>query len=357
MKRRSVLKTALTTALIAALSVPALAAEPPVKTATDGLPLAERTVPVPVGVSPELAELIGSREIVGMPAVPETLEEWLSFQAQFDAASAQGAEAMLAKTGANFSVGKIAGVTTYLVTPEEIDPRWADTVFVHVHGGAFVFNGGKAAIMEAAWLANGLGVEVISVDYRRPPLHPFPAATDDVIAVWGKITQNYDPAKIAMFGTSAGGNLTLSTTLQLRDAGLPVPGAIMAGTPATDLANVSDSWTTLEGLDPLGQHEGVIAGTFELYAGGKNADDPYLSPVYGDLKGMPPAIFLSGTRDLLLSDTVRMHRAMRDVDVAAELHVYDGQAHGDYIAGFMVDAPESQDALRELNAFFDLHLK
>ncbi len=357
MKRRSVLKIALTTALVAALSVPAFAGETQAGASADVLPMAAREVPVPVGVSPQLADLIGSRVVPDTLPAPETLEAWLAGQAHLDAASAQTAESMLAKTGATYVVEEIAGVTAYRVTPVDIDPRWADTVFVHVHGGAFVFNGGKAALSEAAWLSHGFGVEVISVDYRRPPLHPFPAATDDVIAVWTEIIQHHDPEKVAMFGTSAGGNLTLSTALQLRDAGLPLPGAIMAGTPATDLAHVSDSWMTLKGLDPLAGHDGAIAGTFALYAGEQDLKDPRLSPVYGDLEGMPPAIFLTGTRDLLLSDTVRMHRAMRDADVTADLHVYDGQAHGDYIASFMVDAPESQDALRELNAFFDLHLK
>jgi len=357
MKRRSILKIALTTALIAALSVPAFAVDTKPAASGDYLPMAAREVPVPVGVSPQLADLIGSRVVPDTLPEPTTLQEWLVGQAQLDAVNAQSAEMMLAKTGATYVVEEIAGVTTYRVTPAEIDARWEDTVFVHVHGGAFVFNGGKAAITEAAWLAHGLGVEVISVDYSRPPLHPFPAATDDVIAVWSEIIQEHDPAKVAMFGTSAGGNLTLSTALQLRDAGMPMPGAIMAGTPATDLANVSDSWITLKGLDPLAGHDGAIAGTFALYAGETDLADPRLSPVHGDLEGMPPSILLTGTRDLLLSDTVRMHRAMRDADVIADLHVYDGQAHADYITGYMVDAPESQDALRELNAFFDLHLK
>ncbi|SMP36650.1 alpha/beta hydrolase [Shimia sagamensis] len=356
MKHSSVLKIALTTALIAAISVPAFATQSAADLAAEGLPMAARTVPVPIGISPQMQALIESRVVSETMPAAETVEEWLAVQAQLDAANAQAAEMMLAKSGATYSTEEIAGVTIYRVTPAEVKPRWADTVFVHVHGGAFVFNGGKAALNEAVWMAHGLGVEVISVDYRRPPLHPFPAATDDVIAVWNNVIQQYDPAKVAMFGTSAGGNLTLSTLLQLRDAGLPLPGAIMAGTPATDLAEVSDSWLTLKGLDPLGGHDGAIEGTFALYAGDTDAADPRLSPVYGDLDGLPPSILLTGTRDLLLSDTVRMHRVLRDAGVTADLHVYDGQSHGDYIAGYLIDAPETKDAWRELNAFFDLHL-
>ncbi len=357
MKRRSVLKVVLTSALIAALSVPAAATADSAKPVIEGLPMAARTAPVPAGVSPELAGLIESRQVGTHAETPSSTEQWLTLQAEFDAASLQGVARLLEMTGAQFAIENVAGVTTYRVTPTTIDPRWADTVFVHVHGGAFVFNGGEAAMAEAIWMAHGLGVEVVSVDYRRPPLHPFPAATDDVIAVWQQVIKDHDPAKVAMFGTSAGGNLVLSTVLQLRDMGTPLPGAIMAGTPAVDLAQTSDSWITLQGLDPLGAREGVIEGTFDIYADGTDRTDPRLSPIYANLDNLPPTVLLTGTRDLLLSDTVRMHRALRAAGVAADLHVYDGQSHGDYMAGFFVNAPETHDAWRELNTFFDLHLE
>ncbi|WP_412552615.1 alpha/beta hydrolase [Shimia sp. MIT1388] len=357
MKRRSALKVVLTSALIAALLVPVIASADTAINVSEGLPMAARTVPVPAGVSPELAELIGSRQGGAHAEAPSSTEQWLALQAEFDAVSLQGVARLLEMTGAQFAVENVAGVTTYRVTPTTIDPRWEDTAFVHVHGGAFVFNGGEAAMAEAIWMAHGLGVEVVSVDYRRPPLHAFPAATDDVITVWQQVIKDHDPAKVAMFGTSAGGNLTLSTVLQLRDMGAPLPGAIMAGTPAVDLAQTSDSWITLQGLDPLGAREGVIQGTFDLYADGTDLTDPRLSPIYANLDDLPPTVLLTGTRDLLLSDTVRMHRALRAAGVVADLHVYDGQSHGDYMAGFFVNAPETHDAWRELNTFFDQHLE
>jgi acetyl esterase/lipase len=135
-----------------------------------------------------------------------------------------------------------------------------------------------------------------------------------------------------------------------------LPGAVFAGTPATDLKYTSDSWHTLDGLDPLGPREPFIQATFDLYAGGEDLMNPLLSPVYGDLKGFPPTILITGTRDLLLSDTVRMHRALRSVGGIADLHVYDGQVHADYIQGALKDLPESDDAMRELFEFFDKHL-
>ena len=275
------------------------------------------------------------------------------FDAPGDELGCQGA----AHNGVKYDVTEIGGVPAYVVTPKSINPRWGDRVFVHVHGGAFVFGGGESVLREAVWAADGLGVKVISVDYRRPPLDPFPAAIEDVVAVWQKVIKDQDPAETALFGTSAGGNLTLATTLRLKELGVPLPGVLFAGTPATDLQNTSDTWQTLEGLDPLGKREGLIEAAFNLYSGDEDLSNPLLSPINGDLETLPPTILISGTRDLLLSDTVRMHRALRQAGVKADLHVYDGQAHGDYLQSLTDFVPESKDAQRELYEFFDKHLE
>lgn len=101
----------------------------------------------------------------------------------------------------------------------------------------------------------------------------------------------------------------------------------------------------------------MIAGTIEQYAGNQDLSNPLLSPVNGDLDGFPPTILISGTRDLLLSDTVRMHRALRKSGVKADLHIYDGQVHGDYMQNLLRPVPEAADAQRELYNFFDAHLE
>jgi monoterpene epsilon-lactone hydrolase len=319
--------------------------------------LGERTVPAPIGLSQEMLEVVKARQIPPDIPAPKTTEEWLEFQELFDAPGGELARQGAKHLGATYEVKEIAGVRTYVVTPKKINKRFADRVFIHVHGGAFVFGGGDSAMREAVWAAHGLGVTVVSVDYRRPPLDPFPAAIEDVKAVWQEVTKDQSAAKTALFGTSAGGNITLATVLKLKELGEPLPGAVFAGTPATDLENTTDTWYTFEGLDPLGKREGLIAATFNLYASGEDLSNPLLSPVNGDLKDFPPTILISGTRDLLLSDTVRMHRALRAAGVAADLHVYDGQAHGDYIQNLIRHVPEAEDAQRELFEFFDKHLK
>ena len=319
--------------------------------------LGERTIPVPVGTSPEMLEIVKARQIPAVIPAPATTEDWLELQALFDVAGAELGRAAAAYNEVTYEVQEIAGVRSYIVTPKELNDRWGERVFVHTHGGAWVFGGGDSALREAVWAADGLGVKVISVDYRRPPLHPFPAAIEDAVAVWKAVTKDQDAAATALFGTSAGGNIALATTLKLKELGEPLPGAVFAGTPATDLENTSDTWYTLEGLDPLGAREGMLAATFEIYIGKADPANPLLSPVNGDLEGFPPTILISGTRDAVLSDTVRMHRALRKAGVEADLHVYDGQAHGDYMQNLLRPVPESEDAQKELYSFFDRHLE
>jgi len=319
--------------------------------------LRERSIPLPFGVSPEMTEIVTERRHhTGLP-VPTTIEAWLELQKGFDLAGDELGRQAAKHNGVTYEVQEIAGVRTYIVTPKKINERFADRVFVHAHGGAFVFGGGDSVLREAVWAAHGLGVKVVSVDYRRPPLYPFPAAINDVIAVWQAVTKDQSAAKTALFGTSAGGNIALATVLKLKELDKPLPGAVFAGTPATDLENVTDTWYTLEGLDPLGPRKPLLQATFDLYAGGEVVSNPILSPVNGDLKGFPPTILISGTRDLLLSDTVRMHRALRKADVEADLHVYDGQTHADFLQNLTRYVPECEDAQRELFKFFDKHLK
>lgn len=336
--------------------IPALLITMSSSAAFASLTLSERKVPTPAGISNELAQILEGRQIAPALPVPTNTEEWLKLQTAFDAPGIEIANIALERLKVTYEEKQIAGVDTFLVTPKNIAADYEDKWLIHVHGGAFVFGGGESALREAAWVANGLGAQVISVDYRKPPLNPFPAAIDDVVAVWKEVIKTQSPESTAIFGTSAGGNITLATTLKMQQLELATPGALFIGTPAVDLKEASDSWHTLKGLDPLGQREGLIEGTFEVYSAGEDLDNPLISPIYAEIDTFPPTVFISGTRDLLLSDTVRMHRHLRAADVEAELHIYDGQSHGDYMNSIVTNLPESDDAIKEISNFFNKHI-
>src|SRR5215470_7088339 len=199
------------------------------------------------------------------------------------------------------------------------------------------------------------GFKVVSIDYRMPPDHPYPAAMDDAIAVWKEAVKMADPRNMAIFGTSTGGGMTLAMILRAKKEGLPLPAAIAPGTPWSDLTETGDSYKTNEWLDNvLVSYSGWLGHAAKLYANGHDLKDPQLSPIYGDFSGFPPAILTSGTRDLFLSNTVRVHRKLRQAGVVSDLHVFEGQSHAQYAGDPF--APETKEHFGELAAFFDKYL-
>jgi acetyl esterase/lipase len=185
-----------------------------------------------------------------------------------------------------------------------------------------------------------------------PPDHPFPTGVDDGVTAYRRLLQERRPDEIILGGASAGGNLAAATTLKARDEGLPLPVACVLMTPCSDLTESGDTWNTNEGVDTV--LRGSLLPCYELYAGGHDLRNPYVSPVYADLsQGFPPTILTSGTRDKLLSDTVRFHRALRAAGIDAELHVWEAFGH----AGFLGRGPESTEREREIKRFADEHWK
>jgi epsilon-lactone hydrolase len=332
------------------IAVPAFAQDPP---APRRVPA--RAVPVPATVSPELQRVIAD-PIPPVMKVPPTADGWKKLQREADANPAKVAAEVANRLGATVKAVEVGGVTCYRVTPKEVAGGKEKALIVHAHRGAYVFNGGLAATTEAVLLADACKTAVLSIDYRMPPDHPFPAATDDVLAVWKAVVKDHDPGAVAMGGTSAGAALTMTTMLRCKADKVAMPAALFLGTPLADLTKTGDSvFLNAEVDHAVGRYEGRIKECARLYAGGRDLNDPLISPVYGDFSAWPPALLVAGTRDLMLSATVRTHRKLRAAGVTAELHVFEGMSHADYVAAFQT--PESREALREVATFFDRHLK
>ena len=189
-----------------------------------------------------------------------------------------------------------------------------------------------------------------------PPDAPYPAAVDDAEAVYrALVDEGQDPAAIAVNGTSAGGGLALSLLLRLKAEGLPMPGGLAANTPWADLTGSGDSYRANEWLDNVVvSYGGYIDDAARLYAGEANLAEPGVSPLFGDLAGLPPTLLVSGTRDLFLSDSARVQRKLRRAGVTAELQLFDGQSHGQYL--FDPAAPETREMFVEIARFLDAHL-
>ena len=320
------------------------------------LELPARAVPVPTTVSPEMRMLIAARPRPFSTTRPKTIEEWKSLADPLAAATIGGLPGLCKRLRVNFHETTLDGVRAFAVTPEDIAPQNLNRLLIHLHGGCYVLNPGEAGLPEAILMAGFGQFKVLSVDYRMPPDAYFPAALDDVVTAWKAASNIENPKRMAVFGTSAGGALTLALILRAKQDGLALPAAIAPGTPMSDATKTGDTFTTNELLDNvLVSRDGFCDAATIFYANGHDLGDPLISPVYGDLGGFPPTILTSGTRDLLLSNTVRIHRKLRQSGVEAALHVYEGQSHAQYL--FNDTAPETREAFEEIAAFFHQHLE
>ena len=312
-------------------------------------------VPVPSTVSPAMAALIRAPLQPTWNEHPKNAQEWKALIDTRAAAVLATLPALRARLGVKVEPTTIAGVKAFLVTPDTIAEANRDRLLVHVHGGGYVFFPGESGTREAILMAVYGLVKVISIDYRMPPDAPYPAAMDDAMAVWREVVKTHDPNKLAIFGTSTGGGMTLAMVLRAKTEGLPLPAATAPGTPWSDMTKTGDTFFTNEKVDNiLVSNDGWLGDAAKLYANGHDLKDPQLSPVYGDLSGFPPTILTSGTRDLFLSNTVRVHRKLRQAGVVADLHVFEGQSHAQYAGD--PDAPETKEHFGELTAFFDKYL-
>ena len=276
----------------------------------------------------------------------KTGEEWRAAADAQAAKIVQTIPAMRERLHVTVQPSTMDGVRVNIMTPDKIPPEHRDKLLIHIHGGCYVLFPGEAGTTEAIIMA-GLGhFKVISVDYRMPPEAYFPAAIDDAMTVYKAVLQTNDPKNMAVFGTSAGGALVLEMMLRAKQEGLTMPGAIAPGTPMSDVTKTGDTFYTNEMVDNvLVSRDGFCDAATVVYAHGHDLKDPLLSPVYGDMHGFPPAILTTGTRDLLLSNTVRVHRKLREAGVEAQLEVYDGQSHAQY--QFDDRVPETKGVRRD----------
>jgi monoterpene epsilon-lactone hydrolase len=248
---------------------------------------------------------------------------------------------------------KIAGVPVRIVTPEGLPDGNRDKVLLNLHGGGF--NSDSGSYTESIPIAGYSKIKVVAVLYRLAPEHPFPAAVDDAVAVYKELLKTYKPEHIVIYGTSAGAVLTAQVAARLKQLGLPFPAALGIFSGLGDYARHGDSEAlfSLRGLsghlDPPDPER-----RDRDYATDTDPRDPVLSPIFSDLHGLPPTLFITSGRDLLLSGTVNLHRAYLNAGVDARLVVFDALPHA-----FWYDStlPEAIEANHMMADFFVQQLR
>jgi acetyl esterase/lipase len=240
----------------------------------------------------------------------------------------------------------LGGVPASLVTAPQSAPG---RHILFLHGGAYI--AGSALIYRhITWrFAMAAGACLASIDYRLAPEHPFPAALDDAVAAWrALLAGGADPRRCAVMGDSAGGGLALALALKLRDRGEPLPAAIVALSPWTDLAITGQSCRRNAAFDPVLKSDDLKMLAAQ-YLGRADPRDPYVSPLYGDPRGLPPTLFQVGSDEILRDDSERMAQRMREAGRDVTLEIWPRMPHVWH--GFAPVLPEARRAILRIGEF------
>lgn len=222
----------------------------------------------------------------------------------------------------------------------------------YLHGGGYIACSPRTHRGFTAHLSHAANARVFALDYRRAPEHKFPAALEDAVSGYRFLLENGEPpGRIVIGGDSAGGGLTVATLIALRDRGLPLPSAAFLLSPWTDLAATGNSLVTNEEADPLlsGKLVHVLA---QLYYGQVSPRDPLVSPLYGDLIGLPPMLIYVSDTEILLDDSTRLAERARRHGVKVDLRVWNNLPHV-WPVFVMFNLPESRQAIAEIAEFIN----
>jgi acetyl esterase/lipase len=338
--------------LVAALTLaPALAAQSnsaaPQDSATfdpDGTAHITRVIPMPTTISAEAQKWLQSlsQQKVGPP---ETLAER---RTKTDAWRKMDSAEARKLYPVNVEETSMAGVRTDIITP--LSSPASKRVLINLHGGGF--NSDSGSLIEGVPIANLAKIKVVSVYYRLAPENPFPAAVEDVVAVYKEVLKTSQPQNIGIFGTSAGAILTYEVAARLKQLGMPLPAALGVFSGFADFSQPGDSWQlfTLNGfpgrmepIDPKHPQD-------DAYVAKTDRKDPVLSPIFSDLHGMPPTLLVTSTRDILLSGTATLHRALLGAGDDAQLVVFEALPHAFW---YHFQLPETKEAIALMAKFFE----
>ena len=244
---------------------------------------------------------------------------------------------------------EVAGIPCKQLTPQ----HWSKAdgrCIQYAYGGGYVSGSSYEDLIIAAPLAQLCEARIVMVDYRLSPEHPYPAPQQDMHQVYPELLARYGAARLVVCGESAGANQALGLMQQVRDLGLAMPGCAALFSPWCDLNNQGDSHIFNDGRDPtLSNLWTDIAASW--HANGQALDDPGISPLYGDMHDLPPCIITTGSRDLLLSQCLRLAQKMRAAGVTCDLRVNEGMWH---VFEFY-PIPEARRSIREVADFIKSH--
>jgi epsilon-lactone hydrolase len=247
--------------------------------------------------------------------------------------------------GTETAVGTIEGVNTVQIKVARVR---SDRCVLYFHGGGYVV-GSAALYRDFTWrIGKVADACVLYFDYRLAPEHPFPAAVEDATKVYGWLAGRIDPARIAFVGDSAGGGLALATAHKLRDEGCPLPAAVVALSPWTDLALTGPSLQSNAAADPM-MNAWRLPEIANHYLDGSDPRHPYASPLYGVASGLPPVLIHAGGDEILRDDATRMADKLRGAGCDVAVEIWSRMPHMWHLYARVL--PEARDAIESVGRF------
>jgi acetyl esterase/lipase len=229
----------------------------------------------------------------------------------------------------------------------------SDRCVLYFHGGAYAI-GTAALLRDFTWrIGAAARACVLYFDYRLAPEHPFPAALEDAVAIYRWLAGRFDPRRIAFVGDSAGGGLALATLYKLREEAVPLPAAVVAVSPWTDLALTGPSLQSNAAADPT-LNVAVLPALANGYLSGADPRNHYASPLYGDPSGLPPTLIHVGSDEILHDDAVRMADKLRAAGCEVEIEVWPRMPHAWHLYARIL--PEGRRAIERIGTFLQQRL-
>jgi epsilon-lactone hydrolase len=310
---------------------------------------------IPPTISKEAQEILKNL-LMNFPAPafpnPDDLKGWQELNQQISPMFSQMSQPIVDSYQHNITATKLGDINVLDIKPKD----WRDNgkVLIYLHGGGYTLLGANSTLGYAVPVANSTGLRVVSVDYSLAPSSKWNQTTDEVISVVQALReQGYSLDDIGMFGDSAGGGLVAGSVLKMRDEGIGMPAALVLWSPLTDVTGIGDTYYTLRDADPF--LNGGLEKLADAYANPSDQRNPYVSPVYGNFTTeFPPTLIQGGTKEILLSDFVRLHQALDQANIPVKLDIYEGMPHDFQL--FLYNTTESDIALSKTNDFFKEYL-
>ena len=314
-------------------------------------------VNIPSTISNEARAFLGALPDLDLapplPA-PAEVDKWEKIQREEEARALEMQKPLVDRLRPTVAKMEIGGVPVL-----DIRPRgWKDDgkLLVYTHGGAYTFYSAASTLACSALAADSTGLRVISIDYTPAPRSKWRRTLAQVTAVFRELGKlGYAMGDIAVLGDSAGGGLAAGSVLKMRDDGMGMPAAVILWAPWADITDTGDSYVTLKRAEPMYVYEKQLKPSADAYADPEDQRNAYVSPVYGDFtKGFPPTLIQGGTKEIFLSNFVRLYQALDMAGRTVKLDLYEGMPH--VFQAFIPASPDAKTALGKVDAFPRLYL-